>query len=109
MAEKKFPNTEEKVKEGTYQLSALFQAGPYSLQAEIYRKKGEKSVSNKKKTPQHRKKSKRTKFTDFPPNPNTYKRLQAKIYRKKGEKSVNDEKETPQHQRKSKRMKLTIF
>jgi hypothetical protein len=44
MTKKKLPNTEGKVKEGTYQLSALFQAGPYGLQAKIYRKEEVKSV-----------------------------------------------------------------
>ena len=97
MTEKKFPNTEGKVKEGTYQLSALFQAGPYSLQAEIYKKKERNRLVTKKKHPQHRKKSKRTKFIDCPRYSNTYKCLQAEIYRKKGEKSVNDKKETPQY------------
>src|ERR1043166_1953862 len=63
---KKTPTPKEKQKNKTYQLSALFQAGPYSQQAEIYRKKGEKSVNNKKETPQHQKKSKRTKFTNCP-------------------------------------------
>ena len=44
MTKKKLPNTEGKVKEGTYQLSTLFQAGLYSLQAKIYRKEEVKSV-----------------------------------------------------------------
>jgi hypothetical protein len=44
MTKKKLPNTEGKVKEGTYQLSALFQACSYGLQAKIYRKEEVKSV-----------------------------------------------------------------
>ena len=76
---KKNPTPKEKQKNKTYQLSALFQAGPYSQQVEIYRKKGEKSVNNKKETPQHQKKSKRTKFTNCPRYSNTYKLVQTSI------------------------------